>query len=174
MRAYRFQGEKSLTELARKLYDIDKKGLTASAVGQQLAKANPGLNLAAKSLGKAIPPEALIMVPDIDGTNHTAAGASFAETAVDAVPPDKLIDPIAAAIEWRHDAEMDRLKNELNTLETLIAELSDDELRETFEKFKSTVEEQISAIEAERSSAAGTMDRAKQVLARQQKLLKQG
>ena len=48
MRAYRFKGEKTLTELVRKVYDIRRKGLTAPDVGSALAKANPSLKRASK------------------------------------------------------------------------------------------------------------------------------
>jgi hypothetical protein len=85
MRVTKFQGERNLTELVGRIFDLDRSTVGPREIAAAVADANPELNLKGGALATRLTTGELIAVPEIDGAVTTRAAQPLSREAVRAV-----------------------------------------------------------------------------------------
>jgi hypothetical protein len=119
MRVTRFEGEKSLQELVRRLYAVDDPKVATAGIAAALADANPSLPLRGTgALSKAIEPGTLIAVPEFEGAGLTDASQPVDDSIGEAIleRTKAAIELVLPALEADRDASVAEIKATLDLI----------------------------------------------------------
>jgi hypothetical protein len=171
MQIYRFGGEKTLAELVRNAYQLERKGPTVTSLGKQVAAANPHLDLVGRSLANKIAIGTPINLPTVAGAQLSAAAAPVRQNSVEALPTDKLLGAVLMAVQTSDDSEVERLNEAAALIDSVIDQARDDADAAELANLRTSLENQASQREAGSNDVVATIEAARAALRRQQDLL---
>lgn len=146
MRVARYQGEKNLTGLAKRLYRVDAAGHPPDEAAPALEEANRHLELSGRGLAKRVPPGTMIAVPELEGAYDRRSSQPRITIAASVLRARALDVLSRAAVDGeardeRESVDIDALEKTVRSDEFAELVRSNDRLREKARAIQTSIDE---------------------------------